>query len=59
MSSHPTNQSRAYFKKEFEVKFPPSGIELMSHEKVINDISCQIKSKPIVKSNSKGYDESM
>ena len=42
---YPANKSRPDFKEKLEIKLSPSGIELMSHEKVINNISCRKKVK--------------
>ena len=39
--SHPAYESWSNFKEELEVKFPPSWVELVSHEEVINNISCK------------------
>ena len=41
--SHPAYESWPNFKEELEVKFPPSWVELVSHEEVINNISCKKK----------------
>ena len=41
--SHPAYESWSNFKEELEVKFPPSWVQLVSHEEVINNISCQKK----------------
>lgn len=39
--SHPAYESWSNFKEELEVKFSPPWVELVSHEEVINNISCK------------------
>lgn len=39
--SYPAYESWSDFKEVLEVKFPPSWVELVSHEEVINNISCK------------------
>lgn len=47
---YPANKSRPDFKEKLEIKLSPSWIELMTHEKVIDNISCweKVKSKKVI-----------
>ena len=47
--SYPANKSRPHFKEKLEIKLPTSWIKLVSHEKVINDISCCKENKPLIR----------